>query len=337
MKRFTKMALILSLVLVILGSMFCVISLGIGFSFSEFWKSVEDGNYSFDTDDIPIIGGNNRLNWKDDGADWKSVSTEEYTFPWNGSGEQDKIDRMDVKAYYGTVIIQEKTADTEKVQVTVEYRKENHKRQVKAYKDGSTLKIKETGSKRSIQNDSTRITIQIPADMKSMKEIALEQGAGEIFVDTPLTAEEINITVDAGECQVSRKLTAQESCKAEVGAGEIDLAEMEAQNLVLDAGVGEITTGQITAQDIRINCGVGSIETVAAGTEQDYSYEIKCSVGDVEIGDNSYAGLGSKRKIDNPGNQTMQVDCGVGEVEVSFAGTGSQHHEESDNHEEFHE
>ena len=38
MKNFTKAALIITLVLVILGSAFCAVGMGIGFSFPEFWE-----------------------------------------------------------------------------------------------------------------------------------------------------------------------------------------------------------------------------------------------------------------------------------------------------------
>ena len=65
MKSFIKVALIVSLVLVILGSACLAVSLGIGFNYEDFWADVEDGKYSFG----PInVFGINRFNWKDDGG-----------------------------------------------------------------------------------------------------------------------------------------------------------------------------------------------------------------------------------------------------------------------------
>lgn len=317
MKSFTKAALIVALILVILGSTFCMIGLGIGFSFRDFWKDVEAGEFSIGPfEDIPYVIGRNHLNWKDDGESWNSSSSERFDFICQGK----KDIKLYVDVYYGTVVLEENPEDDGKILVTVEYRKKNHKRQVKVYKDGSTLKIEETGSKKSINNDSTRIRIQIPSDMmdEAFKEVSLKQGAGDIFVNMPLTAEKININVDAGQCEIAEKLTALEKCQADVGAGQIDFEQIEANVLELKANVGQIDTEEIEADQINIDCGIGSIDMLAAGREQDYNYVIECSVGEVDIGDNSFSGLGSKRKIENAGDKNMQVKCSVGQVDVSF-------------------
>lgn len=322
MKSFTKVALIVALILVILGSTFCMIGLGIGFSFRDFWRDVEAGEFSIGPfEDIPYVIGRNNLNWRDDGKSWKSSSTERFDFIWQGEKDKDKVDQLEVDVYYGTVILEENSENDNKILVTVEYRKKNHKRQVKAYKDGTTLKIEETGSRKSFNNDSTKIMIQIPSEMMdgALKELSLKQGAGDIFVNMPLTAENININVDAGECEVAEKLMALEKCQADVGAGQIDFEEIEAKELELRANVGQIDTEEIKADQIDIDCGIGSIDILAAGREQDYNYEIECSVGEVEIGDNSFSGLGSKRKIENAGDKKMLVKCSVGQVDVSFS------------------
>ena len=230
MKGFTKIALILSLVLVILGSMFCMIGLGIGFNFSEFWEEVENAEYSIGPlGSLPVVFHGNQLNWRDDGESWNSSDTEQFAFSCQGKDEEHKVERLDLDVYYGTVNI-EKQEHADEIQVVVEYRKQNHRRKVEAYKDGTALMIKETGGKRSIHNDSTRITIRIPASMNEVfKEISLKQDAGDIFVNMPLTAEEININVNAGECQAEERLKALRVLKAEVGAGEIELEEAEAE------------------------------------------------------------------------------------------------------------
>lgn len=324
MKSFTKVALIIALILVVLGSTFCMIGLGIGFSFRDFWEDVEMGEFSIGPfEDIPYVIGRNNMNWKDDGKSWKSSSTERFDFIWQGDKDKDRVDQLEVDVYYGTVVLEENSEDDNKIFVTVEYRKKDHKRQVKAYKDGATLKIEEIGSKRSFNNDSTKIMIQIPSYMMEMneaiKELSLKQGAGDIYVNLPLRAEKINISVDAGECEVAKKLTALEKCQADVGAGQINFEEIEAKELELKANVGQIDTEEIKADQINIDCGIGSIDILAAGKEQDYNYEVECSVGEVEIGDNSFSGLGSKRKIENAGDKQMQVKCNVGQVDVSFS------------------
>ena len=103
MRGFTKIALIVSLILAILGSMFCMIGLGIGFSFSEFWEEVEDGEYAVGPlGSLPSVFQRNRLNWKDDGESWNSVDTQQHAF----SLERDGIQNLDLDVYYGTLYIQ---------------------------------------------------------------------------------------------------------------------------------------------------------------------------------------------------------------------------------------
>lgn len=323
MKNFTKIALIVVLVLVVLGSVCCTVSLGIGFSFEQFWTDVEDGKYSFGPiESLGDVTWRNRFNWRDDGESWKSAEIEDFILQWQGDGGASPVKKLDLEVYYGTVNIMENTENKENIQVTVEYRKKNHQRKVEAYQDGDTLKIEETGSKRSRNNDSTRITILIPEAMMEegniLEELSLKQDAGDISVNMPLTAEKIDIKVNAGECQVESKLHALQEFKADVGAGEIDLSSVEAAKVTLNANVGEIDAARITADEIYVDCGIGAIDAMVSGREQDYDYEISCGVGEVTIGDNDYASLGTSKKIDNSGDKKMEVDCNIGEVDISF-------------------
>lgn len=325
MKNFVKIAMIVVLVLVVLGSVFCTVSLGIGFSFNEFWADVEDGEYSLGPiESLGDVVWRNRFNWRDDGESWKNAAQEDFIFQWQGDDESPQVKKLDLQVYYGTVNIVENTEDEEIIQVTVEYRKKNHMRKVEAYQDGDTLKIEETGSKRSRNNDSTRITVRIPEEMMEegdiLKELLLQQDAGDISVDIPLMAEKIDIKVNAGECQVESKLRALQEFKADVGAGEVDLSAVEAAKVTLNANVGEIDASMITADEIYVDCGIGSIDAVFSGREQDYDYVISCGMGEVTIGDNDYASIGTSKKIDNSGDKTMEIDCNIGEVDISFIG-----------------
>ena len=321
MKHFIKFALILSLVLVILGSICCTVSFGIGFNYSDFWQDVEEGKYSFGP--ISEVGEaiwRNGDNWRDDGVNWKSASTNEYAFPWNGEGDE-RITGLDLDVYYGKVRMEE--SNSNEVQVIVEYRKKNHRRKVEAYNDGGTLKIEETGSKRSRNNDSTRITIGIPSEMMEeehiLEAISLKQDAGAIYTDMPLKAEKISIKVNAGECLAYEKLTALREFSADVGVGEIDLQAVEAPEVTLNADVGQIDTETITADDLYIDCGIGSIDAQVCGKEQDYNYEVSCGIGEVACGDSTYSGIGSKREVDNHATKEMEIDCGIGNVIVNFS------------------
>lgn len=316
MKNFTKAALIIALVLVILGSLLCAVGMGIGFQFSEFWDQVEAGEFSIGPiRHIPFIHyGNTDYEWDDDSMDWDSADEDAFDF----SCEDIKKIKMDVD-YSGVRIVE--NTDSNLVQMNVQYRREDHRYQVQAHMDGSTLKIEHKGSGRIRNYDSSRVTLELPRKLMEqvqLKEIDLKQGKGYIYVEMPLTAEKISISVGAGICETNEKLTAKKELSVSVDAGEIALAELEAEEVNLDGGVGTLTADLIQAEEIEIDGGVGDVDVTAAGRESDYSYDIKCGVGRLEIGDNEYSGLSSSRSIENPGSKKMKIECGVGEVEVSF-------------------
>ncbi|MEH2943632.1 DUF4097 family beta strand repeat-containing protein [Lachnospiraceae bacterium KK002] len=316
MKNFTKAALIIALILVILGSLLCAVGMGIGFRFSEFWNQVEAGEFSIGPiRHIPFIRyGSSDLEWDDDSIDWDSADEDAFDF----SCEDIKKIKMDVD-YSGVRIVE--NTDSNLVQMNVQYRREDHRYQVQAYMDGSTLKIEHKGSGRIRNYDSSRVTLELPRELMEqvqLKEIDLEQGRGYIYMGMPLTAEKISISVGAGKCETGEKLTAKKKLSVSVDAGEIELGELEAEELKLEGGVGTLIAALIRAEEIEIEGGVGTIEVEAAGKERDYSYDIECGVGRLEIGENEYGGLSSSRSIENPGSKKMKIECGVGEVEVSF-------------------
>lgn len=203
MKNFTKAALIIALVLVILGSALCAVGMGIGFTFSEFWEHVDAGEFSIGPiKGIPFIRyGNNDSGWDGD-VGWISEEDADFMFPW----EDIKKIEMDVD-YSGVEIVERTGQDKENVHLRVEYREKNHQYKIKAYMSGSTLKIEGSGKWRTTNNDSSRITLELPMERMEqfwLEEISLEQARGYINVEMPLTAKEISISVGAGNVKFLR-------------------------------------------------------------------------------------------------------------------------------------
>lgn len=318
MKHFTKVAFIVVLVLVILGSALCAVGIGIGFSISELADHVEAGEFSFGPiRHIPFIRyGNDSSDWIKEGSGWMSEAEEDFSFPWEDIEEiKLDVDNSDI------TVTQNTAEDGENIRLEVEYRKKNHKRKVKAYMSGSTLKIEDSGSWRIQNSDSVRVAMRVPAELIErtwLKEIRLEQARGRINVEIPLTAEEISINVGAGECEIGERLTAEKKISLEVEAGLLAVGELAAEKVDISGGVGELTAALIQAEKIEMEGGVGSIQVKAAGKETDYSYDIDCGVGGVTIGERSYSGLSAGEEIKNPGSKEIKIDCGVGNVEVTF-------------------
>ena len=62
---------------------------------------------------------------------------------------------------------------------------------------------------------------------------------------------------------------------------------------------------------------------LAAGkiTQEDYNYDLECGVGNLDVGSDSYSGLGREKSISNTGaDRKVDLECGMGNVSVNFSG-----------------
>lgn len=310
MKKFTKGALITVLVFAILGFTLCAVGVGIGFHYTSIPKMISDGVFS--------IGGDNwsdAWKWNDWDDDWETWGTQHTVFYDFSQEECADIQNLKLLVECGIVEIEE-AGENEGIHVEVKYRKENSNRDIGVNMDGNTLKIEENGSEKLWNNDNVRVLIQIPADME-FKEVALDNSAGQITVNHALRAENISIIVGAGESVINKELQLSGTLYAEVDAGEIDFAKVNAGKIALHAGVGEIDVEKAGAEEVILECGVGELNITLEGTEADYSYQIDCGIGEVGIADTTYSGLGTTREVKN-GDRTVDIACGVGEINVDF-------------------
>ena len=57
----------------------------------------------------------------------------------------------------------------------------------------------------------------------------------------------------------------------------------------------------------------------SAGKKTDYNYRLSCGAGTLSLEDEEFAGLGRSKIVDNDGAaRKMQLECGMGTLEVSF-------------------
>lgn len=139
------------------------------------------------------------------------------------------------------------------------------------------------------------VTLYLPKDFM-MDEVDLHIGAGELYIDNISTND---LSID-------------------VGAGEATINDFHALEADFQCGAGSITASGAAEMQLDVDCGVGDINMTLAGSEQDYSYELKCGVGEITIGGNNYSGLGRKKEIYNNTGKEISIDCGIGEVSMDF-------------------
>ncbi len=192
------------------------------------------------------------------------------------------------------VICDEEVSD----EIRVETKNIDKRLKLKYYMDGDELKIK---TRKNIINmnhvkGSPEILIYVPRDFQ-FKEAEFDLKAGSLYIED-IRAEELCVDVGAGEADINR-----------FTAGEVDF----------NCGTGSIITSGDVKEKADIDCGIGQITFTANGKQSDYNYEITCGIGEVVCGQSTYSGIGCDEKINNHAAKEMNIECGIGEVNVNFS------------------
>lgn len=143
---------------------------------------------------------------------------------------------------------------------------------------------------------------------------------GTLLIQIPAGQRFREASVKVGEGRLTADHFQAEELKIEVGAGQVYLDSFTADELDLECGAGEADLYGDALKKVKIECGVGTVRYSTAGSREDYDYEVECGIGSVTVGDDTYSGLGSERKINNGGSRKMEIECGIGVVDVSFDG-----------------
>ena len=167
--------------------------------------------------------------------------------------------------------------------------------------------VKETSGKITITDTRS-------GNVKKKKQIKVIVPSGKDF-DT------VSLGVDMGTIDLECDLKVQE-LSVEVGAGEFSgYGNITAANCDLQVGAGTIDIDQIDVQKLNADCGAGEIDMVVTGKEKDYNYELSCGMGEIDLENSEYSGLGIEKTISNEGAQKdMVLECGMGEIDVEFTG-----------------
>lgn len=246
------------------------------------------------------FAGIEHMFWKnaEDEAVWESdFSGNASTVTGNVKASLTGIGELDVDVSYLQVEIQESANDeivflTNNIPAEVED-------ELMLVQDGDELEVYIRNEKkwRRVMNsrgELATLTIQIPKK-HSLRSMALYIGAGILEADD-IRVSELEIGVGAGEANIHQFTV--NSLEVNVGAGEADL------------------TGT-AVEEAAIECGIGKVNYQAIGSQEEYSYDVEVGAGVVSIGDEDYSGLMNNKKIMN-GGPLMEIECGIGEVNVTF-------------------
>lgn len=286
MKKGTKGMLIAAGAFAVAGIGFCIGGISVA--------AVETGVNVFDQagqllqdNDYPLAGlihwGNVQYHSSD--IDWDALD--------GNTVDMDFASDLEISLKYDELLIQE--YDGDKIRVNV------------ANDTKNDVVVKETSGKITItdtRSGNVKKKKQIKVSIPSVKEfdtVSLGVDMGTIDLECDLKVQELSVEVGAGEFSGYGNITAA-YCDLQVGAGTIDIDQLDIQKLNAD-------------------CGAGEIDMVVTGKEKDYNYDLSCGMGEINLEDSEYSGIGIEKNISNEGaRKDMVLECGMGEIDVEFTG-----------------
>ena len=228
---------------------------------------------------------------------WGNVQYHSSDIDWDAldgnTVDMDFASDLEISLKYDELLIQE--YDGDKIRVNVANDAKND------------VVVKETSGKITItdtRSGNVKKKKQIKVSIPSVKEfdtVSLGVDMGTIDLECDLKVQELSVEVGAGEFSGYGNITAA-YCDLQVGAGTIDIDQLDIQKLNAD-------------------CGAGEIDMVVTGKEKDYNYDLSCGMGEIDLEDSEYSGLGIEKNISNEGaRKDMVLECGMGEIDVEFTG-----------------
>lgn len=286
MKKGTKGMLIAAGAFAVAGIGFCIGGISVA--------AVETGGNVFDQagqllqdNDYPLAGlihwGNAQYHSSD--IDWDALD--------GNTVDMDFASDLEISLKYDELLIQE--YDGDKIRVNVANDAKND------------VVVKETSGKITITDTRS-------GNVKKKKQIKVIVPSGKDF-DT------VSLGVDMGTIDLECDLKVQE-LSVEVGAGEFSgYGNITAAYCDLQVGAGTIDIDQLDIQKLNADCGAGEIDMVVTGKEKDYNYDLSCGMGEINLEDSEYSGIGIEKNISNEGaKKDMVLECGMGEIDVEFTG-----------------
>ena len=197
--------------------------------------------------------------------------------------------KLDIELKYDELILEE--GDSFCVRVY-----DDSGKNVTVKESSDTLKVRST--KKLSKN--RKVCISYPEDVK-LQELEIEMGAGTVYLNRDIDTEKLSVEMGAGEFDSKNPVTAEEAD--------------------LEIGTGSMTFADLSAKKISGECGLGELDLTMTGTQEDYNYDLECGVGNLDVGSDSYSGLGREKSISNTGaDRKLDLECGMGNVSVNFSG-----------------
>jgi hypothetical protein len=130
-----------------------------------------------------------------------------------------------------------------------------------------------------------------------------------------MEADNIDFEMGAGEL-VANQLVVKNYSKLQVGAGKIDIKDLITKDANFDCGVGELVINGDIRGNSKVNCGVGNVSIQLKEPEDRYDFSLSCGLGNININGDNYSFTSDSNIYGSDAEYGFDIDCGIGNVEV---------------------
>ncbi len=296
MKKFTKVCLITSLIIFLLG-IGTVVGCGLKGGFSQIYNVVADTisdislfGYHFSIR-IPGINGysfgfSNPIGVSNDYMDVERTRIK--------NGEED-IDIDDINSVYvemGVSDIIILNADND----YIEYEGENLPGDFRVKYENGVLQF--------LQEDDTLFNYV--------------ESVLTIYIPEKTELQEMEIVIGVGDLKAESVDFYAKDVEIELGVGDLYMTDLNSGSVNIECGCGDMKVYCTNIGDkFEAELGCGDAFLQLPGEESDYSYSVEAGCGEVSVGDSSVSELGSELSRSGDGTY-ISVECGCGDVNVEF-------------------
>jgi hypothetical protein len=317
MKKFTKISLIASGVLVALGLILGIIYTIFGGGLKTILQMAEDGeldrgflhispsgiylsddHHSSETSHSSGVSHDSeRQHGSFTGRNGSSGDyAGDYAYVWSAA------DISGIKLDAAAVKVRFEESDTDEVRVTL----------VSGDEDDFDVKLDNGELEIEYEPDDINISIDILGTSGYKREILVELPPDFALDELEFDLDAAIVDADVSDIKVARMKIDADAADITIAAGMADILKID-----VDAGNVEVTTSVGSSADIEAD--MGNVLLALQGDESDYNYEISCGLGSVQIGGSDYSGLDNERSVINNGAfGQIKINCDMGSVKVSF-------------------
>lgn len=182
--------------------------------------------------------------------------------------------------------------------------------------DEITVESKDTHEKLGFCAFAKNGTLYLTSNKKIKRIKNIGKGTITVTLPKDMELEKAELDLKAGELRAEQILA--KDLEVNAGAGEVNILEFAAEKAEFKCGAGSITATGDAKKKIEADCGVGEINLKIKGKQKDYNYDLDCGIGEIRCGDDSFSGFGREKSIDNGADKKMNIDCGIGSINVAF-------------------